>query len=67
MKMAVRYGGIIRGPLLTFCRPVNVTDEQLINAENVTELSMKRIKKDSFYWYSKLIKSNGKDWEKEMR
>ena len=32
----------------------------------VEELSMKRIRKDSFYWYSKLIRSNGQDWGKEM-
>ena len=28
--------------------------------------SLKRIRKDSFYWYSKLIRSNGQDWGKEM-
>lgn len=35
---------------------VNTTDEEL--------LDLKRVKKDSFYWYSKLIRSNGQDWGK---
>lgn len=33
---------------------VNTTDEEV--------LDLKRIPKDSFYWYSNLIKSNGKNW-----
>lgn len=33
---------------------INTTDEEL--------LDLKRIKKDSYYWYSNLIKSNGTDW-----
>ena len=32
---------------------VNTTDQEV--------LDLRRIKKDSFYWYSKLIKSNGQD------
>lgn len=35
---------------------VNTTDDDV--------LDLKRVKKDSFYWYSKLIKSNGQDWGK---
>lgn len=35
---------------------INTTDEDV--------LDLRRIKKDSFYWYSKLIKSNGQDWGK---
>lgn len=54
--MAKRYGLIY----------IDVTDEQLNEAKDVSELSMRRIKKDSYHWYSKLIKSNGKDWGKEM-
>ena len=42
------------------------TDEEQNAAKSVEELSMKRIRKDSFYWYSKLIRSNGQDWGKEM-
>lgn len=34
---------------------INTTDEEL--------LDLRRIPKDSFHWYSKLIKSNGKDWD----
>lgn len=37
---------------------INTTDEEV--------LDLRRVKKDSFYWYSKLIKSNGQDWGKEM-
>ena len=37
---------------------VNTTDEDV--------LDLKRIKKDSFYWYSNLIKSNGENWGKEF-
>lgn len=33
---------------------INTTDEEI--------LDLRRIKKDSFYWYSKLIKSNGENW-----
>jgi 6-phospho-beta-glucosidase len=33
---------------------VNTTDEEV--------LDLKRFKKDSFYWYSNLIKSNGHEW-----
>lgn len=35
---------------------INTTDEDV--------LDLRRVKKDSFYWYSKLIKSNGQDWGK---
>ena len=37
---------------------VNTTDDELRD--------LKRYKKDSFYWYSRLIKSNGQDWGKDM-
>ena len=37
---------------------INRTDDDLRD--------MKRYKKDSFYWYSKLIKSNGQEWGKDM-
>lgn len=37
---------------------VNRTDDDLRD--------LKRYKKDSFYWYSTLIKSGGKDWGKDM-
>jgi 6-phospho-beta-glucosidase len=37
---------------------VNTTDDDVRD--------LKRYKKDSFYWYSKLIKSNGKEWGKDM-
>ncbi|MCF0105319.1 MAG: glycoside hydrolase family 1 protein [Holdemanella sp.] len=37
---------------------VNTTDEELRD--------LKRYKKDSFYWYSNLIKSNGQNWGKDM-
>ncbi len=37
---------------------VNRTDDDLRD--------MKRYKKDSFYWYSKLIKSNGQEWGYDM-
>ena len=37
---------------------VNRTDDDLRD--------LKRYKKDSFYWYSKLIKSNGQDWGRDM-
>lgn len=37
---------------------VNTTDDDVRN--------LKRYKKDSFYWYSKLIKSNGQEWGKDM-
>lgn len=33
---------------------VNTTDQEV--------LDLRRIPKDSYYWYSKLIKSNGRDW-----
>lgn len=56
--MAKRYGLVY----------IDTTDEEQVEAQKngVTELPMKRIKKDSFYWYSKLIKSNGQDWGKDM-
>ncbi|RRD95549.1 glycoside hydrolase family 1 protein [Clostridiales bacterium COT073_COT-073] len=54
--MAKRYGLVY----------IDVTDDQLNNVQSAKELELKRIKKDSFYWYSKLIKSNGSDWGKEM-
>ncbi|MBE5911425.1 glycoside hydrolase family 1 protein [Pseudobutyrivibrio sp.] len=37
---------------------VNRTDDDLRD--------LKRYKKDSYYWYSKLIKSNGQEWGKDM-
>lgn len=37
---------------------VNTTDDDVRD--------LKRYKKDSYYWYSKLIKSNGQDWGKDM-
>ena len=37
---------------------VNTTDEDVRD--------LKRYKKDSFYWYSDLIKSNGQNWGKDM-
>ena len=37
---------------------VNRTDDDLRD--------LKRYKKDSFYWYSKLIKSNGQEWGYDM-
>ena len=37
---------------------VNTTDEDVRD--------LKRYKKDSFYWYSDLIKSNGQNWAKDM-
>lgn len=46
---------------------IDTTDEELVNCTDVSKLSMKRIRKDSFYWYSKLIKSNGTDWGKDMK
>ena len=55
--MAMRYGLVY----------IDTTDEEQNAAASVEELSMKRIKKDSFYWYSRLIRSNGKDWGKEMQ
>lgn len=55
--MAKRYGLVY----------IDVTDEELNETKDASALSMKRIKKDSFYWYSKLIKSNGDDWGKEMK
>ena len=54
--MAKRYGLVY----------IDTTDEEQNAAKSVEELSMKRIRKDSFYWYSKLIRSNGQDWGKEM-
>jgi len=45
---------------------IDTTDEELVNCTDVSKLSMTRIKKDSFEWYSKLIKSNGNDWGKDM-
>ncbi len=54
--MAKRYGLVY----------VDTTDEEQNAATDISQLPMKRIKKDSFYWYSKLIRSNGKDWGKEM-
>ena len=43
---------------------IDTTDEEQVEAlsKGLTMLPMKRIKKDSFYWYSDLIKSNGKNW-----
>lgn len=55
--MAKRYGLVY----------VDVTDEELVKAKDVSELSLKRVKKDSYYWYSELIKSNGNVWGKEMK
>ena len=46
---------------------IDTTDEELVNCTDVSKLSMKRIRKDSFYWYSRLIKSNGTDWGKDMK
>ena len=37
---------------------VNTTDEE--------QGDLKRYKKDSFEWYSRLIKSNGQDWGCDM-
>lgn len=56
--MAKRYGLVY----------IDTTDEEQVEAQakGLTTLPMKRIKKDSFYWYSDLIKSNGKNWGKEM-
>ena len=54
--MAKRYGLVY----------VDTTDEEQNAAKSIDDLSMKRIKKDSFYWYSKLIRSNGQEWGKEM-
>ncbi len=45
---------------------IDTTDDELVNCEDVSKLEMKRIKKASFHWYSKLIKSNGTEWGKEM-
>lgn len=45
---------------------IDTTDEELVNCQDVSKLSMKRIKKDSFYWYSEFIKSNGTNWGKDM-
>lgn len=52
--MAKRYGLVY----------IDTTDEEQVEAlsKGLTMLPMKRIKKDSFYWYSDLIKSNGKNW-----
>ncbi|AIS63939.1 glycoside hydrolase family 1 protein [Listeria ivanovii] len=36
---------------------INTTDDELRD--------LKRIPKDSYYWYSRLIKSNGQDWGEE--
>ena len=55
--MAKRYG-------LVF---IDTTDEEQVAAKSISELPMHRIKKDSFNWYSQLIRSNGKNWGKEMR
>lgn len=47
---------------------VDATDEELVKAKKKGVLPpMKRIKKDSYYWYSKLIKSNGKEWGIDMK
>lgn len=56
--MAKRYGLVY----------IDTTDEEQVaaQAQGLTTLPMKRIKKDSYHWYSKLIKSNGQDWGKEM-
>ena len=56
--MAKRYGLVY----------IDTTDEEQVaaKAQGLTTLPMKRIKKDSFYWYSDLIKSNGQNWGKEM-
>jgi 6-phospho-beta-glucosidase len=37
---------------------VNTTDDDVRD--------LKRYKKDSFYWYSRLIRSNGQEWGKDM-
>lgn len=37
---------------------VNTTDDDVRD--------LKRFKKDSYYWYSKLIKSNGQEWGYDM-
>lgn len=41
---------------------VDVTDEQLRAATDASELALTRIPKDSYYWYSALIRSQGQDW-----
>ena len=33
-----------------------------VNREDMDLKDMKRIKKDSFYWYQKVIRTNGEDW-----
>ncbi len=48
--MAKRYGLIY----------VDVTDEELRDAEKANALPEKRYPKDSYYWYQKVIASNGK-------
>ena len=41
---------------------VDATDDDLNKAKETGEApSLRRIPKDSFYWYSKVIKSNGSD------
>ena len=46
---------------------IDATDDELNEAKAAGVLPpMKRIKKDSFHWYSKLIKSNGADWGCDM-
>lgn len=46
---------------------VDVTDDELNEARREGKtLDIGRIKKDSFYWYSKLIRSNGTDWGCDM-
>ena len=56
--MAKRYGLVY----------VDTTDEEQTEAlkNGRTDLPMKRIRKDSFYWYERLIRSNGRDWGAEM-
>lgn len=41
---------------------IDVTDDELVGCTDASQLSMKRIPKDSFYWYSDLIRSNGQNW-----
>lgn len=38
---------------------VDVTDQQLRNASNLNQLSLKRYPKDSFFWYKSVIATNG--------
>lgn len=46
---------------------VDTTDDELNEAQARGEVpACSRIKKDSFYWYSNLIKSNGVNWGGEI-